>query len=191
MNDLIETSEEKTIRATVPQLVDAAGKVVIWDEESANHAADVAKLISEAIKITEDERKKIVKPINDSVKIINSRFKKLSDPLDNALATVKSKLLKFRQEQDRIRAAQAEAARRAAIESAPPVVVEAPVAPQTKGQFGSASTRKRWVFKLVDISKVSPDLLEVNAPKVNRLIAEGARELAGLEIYEEESISIR
>ena len=190
MNELIESTEEKTIRAAAPQLIKAAKNVSIWDEDSANHAANIAKLLSEAIKVAEDERKKIVKPINDSVKLINTRFKSLTDPLDTALATVKSKLLQFRREQDKIRMAQAEAARLAAVESAAPVVA-APVSPQTKGQFGSASTRKRWVFSLVDITKVSPDLLMVNAVAVNKLISDGVRELLGLKIYQDEDITIR
>lgn len=188
--ELVSTEQERQLSATVPELVVGAQSLVIWDEDSANVGADIAKLISEALKVGEEERKKIVKPINDSVKLINNRFKKISDPLEQALAVVKGKILEFRRAQEKIRLAQAEAARLAAEKTEAPVVT-APVAVATKGQLGTAYTRKSWKYRVKDISKVRLDLLCVNDAAVKALIAQGVREEPGIEFYEEESVGIR
>lgn len=184
------TKEELAVQASAPKLVAAANEISVWDEDSAAQAADIAKLLSEAIKIAEDERKKIVKPFNDGVKAINARFKKLTNPLNIALASLKGRLLDFRREQDALRRKQAEAAMVAADRSAAPVAT-APILPVSKGQFGSVSTRKTWAYRVTDITKVRYELLTVNHQMIMQLISDGVREESGIEIYQEESVVVR
>lgn len=182
--------EELAIQANVPKLKEAAETITIWDEDSAAQGADIAKLISEAIKVAEDERKKIVKPFNDGVKAINARFKRITEPLDAALANIKGKLLTFRREQEAIRRQQAEEAMKAVQQGAPPVEALA-VNVVNKGNFGTASTLKRWTYEVTDLSKVRLDLLCVDHAKVMDLIRQGVREENGIRIYQEESVTIR
>lgn len=194
MQDIVaydhRTNEELQIQANAPKLMEAASCCSVWDETSANEAADIAKLISAAIKVAEDERKKIVQPFNEGVKAINARFKKLVEPLSVALADVKGKLLHFSREQDKLRRAQAEAAVVSSAECVPSSDV-VPVAPVTKGNFGTASIRKTWTFRVVDKSKVRLDLLMINEDAVRELIREGAREEPGLEIFQAETLVVR
>lgn len=182
--------EELQIQANVPKLREAAEAITIWDEDSAAQGADIAKLISEAIKVAEDERKKIVKPFNDGVKAINARFKRITEPLDAALASVKGKLLVFRREQEEIRRKQAEAALKATQAGAAPVEVTS-VNVVNKGSFGTASTLKRWTYEVTDLTKVRLDLLMIDHSKVMELIKQGVREENGLRIYQEETVTIR
>jgi len=186
----VKSEVVEKIELNVPVLLEKSNAVVIWDETSAAQASDMAKLVSEALKACEDERKNLVKPFNDGVKAINARFKKVTTPLDDCLAGLKSKILKFRLEQEKERLAQAERARAAeAMAEAPKV--EAPISLVNRGQFGTTSVRKTWAYKVTDITKVDPALLMVDHSKVMGLIRDGAREIAGLEVYQEESVFVR
>lgn len=55
----------------------------------------------------------------------------------------------------------------------------------------SATVRKTWAFKVVDLGQVSRDWLMLDERKVREAIRAGEREIAGLEIYQEESLSVR
>lgn len=58
----------------------------------------------------------------------------------------------------------------------------------------TSSIRKRWTFKVVDIKALAnarPDLVEIISANVRREIANGARNIEGLEIYQEDKIAIR
>lgn len=186
----VKSEVVEKIELNVPVLLEKSNAVVIWDETSAAQASDMAKLVSEALKACEDERKNLVKPFNDGVKAINARFKKVTTPLDECLAGLKSKLLKFRMEQEKERLAQAERARAAEAKAEAPKV-EAPISLVNRGQFGTTSVRKTWAYKVTDITKVDPGLLMPDHSKIMGLIRDGAREIAGLEIYQEESVFVR
>lgn len=186
----VVSEREKKIQANVPQLLGAANALSIWDEESAANGTDIAKLISESIKIAEDERKAIVKPFNDGVKAINGRFKTITEPLEQALGIVKGKILGFQREQEKLRRQQAEEARKAAEASAAPIVTPV-IAEKTRGALATSYTIKTSKYRVKDISKVRLDLLMVNDAAVKALMKQGVREEAGIEFYEEESVGIR
>lgn len=65
------------------------------------------------------------------------------------------------------------------------------------GNFGSASTRKVWVGEIEDITKIDLNLLRnyfLNADiadAVKRAVNNGVRELDGVNIYEEDKLTIR
>jgi len=50
---------------------------------------------------------------------------------------------------------------------------------------------KRWTFKTTDLSQVPREWLQLDEKKVKEAIAAGTRSIAGLEIYQDESITIR
>lgn len=51
--------------------------------------------------------------------------------------------------------------------------------------------RKVWGFKLVDISKVPLEYLQLNETAIRNAIKEGKREIAGLEIFQQSQVAIR
>lgn len=51
--------------------------------------------------------------------------------------------------------------------------------------------RKVWTYKIMDLTKVPLEYMIVNEKAVKAAIAEGKREIAGLEIFQEEQLVIR
>ena len=78
---------------------------------------------------------------------------------------------------------QAAAVQQAAASAAPARLI--------KTDIGSASVRRRWTFKLIDISKVPGEFLQVNEQEIRKAIAGGVREIAGLEIFQTEDLAVR
>lgn len=178
---LSPTQKETQISANVQTLCERANSIEVWDEDSANACADIAKFISSAIKIAEDERKSIVSPFNNGVKAINNRFKKITDPLNAALAVVKGRLLTYQVSQRKIAEASAVASVGSSASATAPV----------RSSFGTASIQKRWTFKVKDISLVDPQFLVVNNPVLMDAIRSGLRDTPGIEIYQEDVSVIR
>lgn len=207
MKDVVESELVMQMRSTLPQLIETANTCEVWDHDSYNQAADLAKFISEAVKTIESERKRITQPLNESLKATNKLFANLSSPLEAALAVTKGKILKYKLEEDRRareelerKKAEALAAEAEAIRNNEPVPLEvvanldamAPV-PTTaaRGGFGSVSTQKRWTFRVTDKLAVPPVYLLVDEKRVNQAIRDGMREIPGLEIYQEEIAVVR
>ncbi len=195
------------IQNTLPQLCDTANNCLVWDHDSYNQAADLAKFISEAVKTIESERKRITAPLNESLKATNSLFKKLSEPLEAALTITKGKILKYktdedrraREELDRQKAEQAAKIAEAAKAGAP-IPVDAvenlsavATVPTTaaRGGFGSVSTMKRWAFEVVDFHLIPRHFLQVDSVLVNQAIKSGEREIPGLKIHQVETAVVR
>lgn len=63
---------------------------------------------------------------------------------------------------------------------------------RTRGDFGTVSSlRGKWTYEVTDINAVPRELLMVNDAAVKAAIKGGARELAGLRIYQETTLSVR
>lgn len=58
-------------------------------------------------------------------------------------------------------------------------------APETKG------LTKRWVFEITNATLVPREFLQVDEKKVKEAVAAGTRTIAGIRIYQDESISLR
>ncbi len=57
-------------------------------------------------------------------------------------------------------------------------------------KIGNMQTVKRWTFEIIDFSKVPDDYKSLNNTEVNGAIRSGIRDIPGLKIYQEESLSI-
>lgn len=209
-------ANESQLIASVRQICDAASSVVILSAADMRDASDLVKVIKTRWKEIDEERTGIVKPINDSVKRINDRFREILAPLTDAEAAVKRQMLTFQQEENRkAEEARREAERKAAeaaeaaeaeaaasdrapmphVPAAPPVA--APLGPpQTiRGSYGSVSSVKKvWSYELVDIAALAaarPDLVTVDAAKVNAEIRGRGGDIPGLRIFQTETIAVR
>lgn len=195
------------IESSIPQLCDTANTCSVWDHDSYNQAADLAKFISEALKTVESERKRITAPMNEALKATNAMFKKLGDPLDSALSVIKGKILKYKMDEDRRAREELERQKeeqRAKIAAAAlagqPAIVEAvenlaAIAPgpttAARGGFGSVSTMKRWTYTVIDPALVPHPYLVIDAKAVNEAIRSGVREIPGLKIEQVETAVVR
>lgn len=195
------------------ELVEMAGRCVIESDKDLENASDLVKFIKALVKKADDERLSITKPIKDSIKLLESKFKTVTDPLDKAETDVKRKMLAYTQEKQRKaaeeaarvaeaqRLAELEAAERTIFDDAPdlageaPIEASAPVPTTVRGNYGSTSSIvKRWTYKvenLAILANARPDLVQEISAAVNAEIRKGEREIPGLKIFQEDSISVR
>lgn len=212
-----ETDEAKqlveTYRTAGAELLAQAERAVIDSPEAAENMTDMLKVVKMRKTKSEEARKSLVKPLNDHVKFINEQFKDAAAPLVQADHIGRRKLTDYMREQERIRreeearirkeeeerrlveaekleqAGDADGAEKALEEAIH--VPAAPRAAPTRGNFASSHTRKVWTHKLVDLSEVPAEFLMLDEKAVKRAIDSGTREIPGLEIYQDEQISIR
>ncbi len=233
-------------------LIEAAGRAEITDQDTYEKGTDLIKLIGVAFNKAEDERKGWVKPLNDHVSRINGEFKKITVPLKTAKDAVTKLCTTYALEQQRIRDEEAlkqaqeeeriqkeakeaeDAAERqrqeavdklAEAESSDDKEAVAEAAQEleqansiaetaselseqadhqlestlnrdntqkvARGDLATGSIRKTWKFEVKDISKVPPEYLEVVSKLVNQAIRDGVREIDGLYIYQDSSLTVR
>lgn len=192
----------KELEKPVENFVAFSQRLEIKTDEDVASASQTIKKISETGKSIEEQRLKFTKPLNESLKNINAFFKQFSEPLDKADKLIRSKVLWYRQEQEKLRIeAQskldenarkeqerlAELAKKKGVE-APKVYAPQVVEQETK--IGATTFRKVWTFKVTDLTKVPVEFLEVNSVLAREAIAKGVREIPGLEIFQEERVSL-
>lgn len=79
-----------------------------------------------------------------------------------------------------------------AIEEKQNKIIDETAKKQTINQSSANSTvRKVWAFKVVDMSKIPLEYLQLNETAVRNAIKEGKREIAGLEIFQQSQVAIR
>lgn len=188
----ISQKEIQTLEKQVSPLVQEAGNYIIDSIEAIDNASLFLRKVKEAENNLEAKRLEFTAPLNQSLKAINETFRQLKTPLTQARELLTGKILNWkRAETERLAK---EEARRRAIQEAhekaghqvnAPVVLERP---ETK--IGNTQTRKVWVFKVIDFSKIPDEYKSINQVAVNQAIRDGAREIGGLEIYQEEKLSI-
>lgn len=194
-------------------LLAQAERAVVRDDDSAGRMTDLLKVVKVKKAKSEGGRKALVKPLNDHVKWINQQFKDAQAPLTQADTIGRQKLGNYqreveyqrreeaerlRREEESRRLAEAEAAEQAGdtdkVDQALDEAVHIPDAPRaapTRGNFGSSSTRKTWKYRLVDVTKVPVQFLQLDDQAIRAEIRGGVRTIPGLEIFEDEQVVIR
>lgn len=219
MNTLPANIEEVTavINSGNQSLIAAASKAVIENEEQLSVGVDILSEIKQRVKGVEAERAALVKPLNEHVKLINAKFKTVTEPLEEAAHILSNKVLArqrvIQAEKSRIAEEQrkqkeeellAAAAKKEAIgdtEKAEQLLdyaskVKAREISTGHGTFTEAKSgiTKRWTFEIVDLAATGKDgsqYLMLDSSKVREAIRQGVREIPGLRIFQEESLSVR
>ena len=213
----ISSEPETRLSGATVALVDEANSCVAFDDNSLAACIDLAGRIKAHSDHAERERKAMVKPFNDGVKAINDRFRRITEPLAIAQKMVKDNIGAY---QSRREAELREAARKrqeeeqaallnaAAAEEEAGNTVQAEVAlrqalrvraePEKvnvgKTTGATSAIVRRWAFRVTDVAalaKAHPDFVDANSVAIRKAIQAGARQIAGLEVYQEESVSIR
>lgn len=218
MYQIERTETEVKIQSQSEIAIQKANALVVDSEEKLTLATDILDFIKKKFKQADAERSAIVKPFNDGVKAINARFKTITEPLAKAESDLKSKMLQYQRELERQRR-EVEEAKRKEVEQYAKDIAEKQKAEgdqagaailinqlqkamqepiqidKVRGSTGAVSTiRKNWTYKVVDIKALAqarPELVVEISSEVRKLINAGARDVPGLEIYQEESLSIR
>jgi len=188
----IPKKDIKAIEKQSLSLLEQANTYLVKSTQDVENASEFLKKIRDTEKMVEEKRLEFTRPLNQSLRAINETFKILQQPLVQARQLITERILLWRKE-EMARLAREEERRRKIQEAHAklghevnaPVVLERP-----ENKIGNAQVSKVWKFRVVDFSKV-PDLYkEINNVAVNQAIREGKREIPGLEIYQEEQLSV-
>ncbi len=187
-------------------MVASAEKAVMKNQADIDSANTVLAKLDHAIKGLEAQRLKITKPINEGLTATNNLFKEVKLPLRTAYDILEGKVMTWRRvekdkrEKESVRLMEETRLENEAIErkeagvrkrqnpESKPVEYErktAPVVPDLK-HTDSTNVRKQWRWKVKDINKIPRSLFVLDTVEVGKLVREGTRQLAGIEIYQDE-----
>jgi len=188
----LDKNEIEIINKQISPIVNIATCYVINSVGSIDRASVFLKQVKDFENSVEEKRLKITQPLNQSLKEINDIFKKLKEPLIEARVSLTKKIIDWKTAE--AKRLEVEEARRRKIQEAhevkghevkDPVILERP-----DNKIGNTQTRKVWKWRMVSFSKLSDAYKTTNDVYINQKIREGAREIEGLEIYQEEQLSI-
>lgn len=193
--------------------------LTVTDAATAGRVTELLAILSTAAKDTEGFRMTLTRPLKQKAKEIEDTLRPLSAAIDGLITDAKRKQLDWhRAEEARVAKERAEAdrirreAERAAFEAnaaaialsaqtgkpvevpAPVAVVVPPVAEASRGvktDYGTTSVRKVWKFEVTDSALVPRQFLMVDEQAIRRAVAEGARTIEGVRIYQDEQLSVR
>jgi hypothetical protein len=139
------------------------------------------------------ERDAVLEPFKEIVKLVTGLYAPLLGSLDGAEKELKTKMVKglaaLSAEQNRALKAVSTLTSVGRIGPARQVLLKMPSPEMPKNM----STREIWKFRVKDITKVEDKycMIVVNTTAVEEAIALGVRQIAGLEIYAEQSVTLR
>ena len=178
--------------------VTAAG---IADDFVAGHAADFARDLKAAAGALDETRTRIKKPVLHAQRLIDGSAKALSDRVASAVREVEARVtayLRVKEAEARAKLEAEEAARAAVADDIALATLDQETAAtaleltRTRGVGGALTAlQDRWVFEVVDITKVPTHLLQVNDAAVRAAIKQGAREVPGLRIWNDAKAFVR
>jgi len=188
----ISKKDVEVIEEESAVLIEQANSYVIENAQDVDLASKFLRQVKDMENAIEVKRLEFTKPLNQSLDAINGTFKKLSKPLKEARELLSNRILSWRRaendrlakEEERRRKIQ-EAHREVGHEVKAPIILERP---ETK--MGDTQVRKIWNWEIVDFSKVSDIYKEINRVAINLAIRNGIREISGLNIFQEEALSI-
>lgn len=209
------------VGSAIKTIITKANAVKITNDEELNFAAEFLGDLKGEIKSVEETRKTFVKPFQNATKRLNDAFKIRLEPLQKVEIQLKGKVKAYTDEQarkadEKARLAKEEQAQRekdaaekikaaekagdeealkeaqeekASIENEV-VAVEA-TKTSVRTESGLVSQRKVWKFEVVDEEKIPREFLTIDEKKINQAIRDGAREIAGIKIFQDTQISVR
>lgn len=201
------------VQPRVTELEAHALLLKITTPEAEQKAASMLVEVAAASKVVKEKVESITKPLNEALKATRAVFKPAMEKLDALDSQLRRNIIEYRQlasreaEQKRLAAAQladeaakkgnhAEALHHATVAvsvQAPARVVQASMAVAQGAsniKHAQVASRKRWTFKVVNVKKIPREYMEPNEKVIRAAISSGLREIAGLEIYEEDGLAV-
>lgn len=179
----------------------------VTDEPSAERAAAALGRIVAARKFADVQRREASRPHREILATIMDEWREMLAPLKAAEDVLKAEILRYRQEaQRRVQAErqrlernaarrqaredrQAREEGREAVKHAAPELAGPPATRRT-GE-AAVTARKIWRFEIVDEAAVPRELCVVAEGRIRKAISDGARDIPGVRIYQDEIASVR
>ena len=207
----------KDLKAQASKVLADAKGIEVHDRDSSEWCTAYLGEIAAIKKKAEGRRTELKGPLLEAGRALDGFVAELLKPILEADTLLRGRLLAYQQEQirkahaaaERIRR-EAEAAEQAAAQAAAQgdghgmdhallqaadkkqeaqALEKAPTAIQAAG-MGSATIRKVWAFEVVNVAQVPREFLAVDEQAIRKAVAAGIREIAGVRIFEQESLSI-
>jgi hypothetical protein len=189
-----------------------ANSIVIATNDDVVLATEFLTGVKARQKRVEELRKFFVDPLNQQVKKINDMFRPPAEKYKSMEAIVKRKIADYTiaEERKRIEAerklqeqhqkqVEKDIAKGKPVEYGLTPTIEKPEA-TVRTETGSATTKKVWKFQLANLAELvsacveKPELikfLQLNETAVRGAVAEGARNIPGVTIFEDIEVSVR
>jgi hypothetical protein len=189
VTQIVPASELATIRSSYVDLVANAGHLAIKKATDEDTAYNILKTIAAKKKEIEKRRKEITKPLNASLKATNALFKEVTAPLVEADGILREKILAFQRIQQE--KADKEMERREKIQASHEARGhETHEIAEVEPDVGVSTVTKRWTYKVINEKLIPRKYLIPHPVAIGKAIRNGEREIAGLEIYQEEGLRV-
>lgn len=206
--EVISREEVKELELDITN-IQAQGKALqVSNQDEYQRGVELLSWIQKSIKKAEEKRKFFVSPLNDHVARINAFFKNFTQPLAEMREVIEPKMMAWRRaedariaaEEERIRKEQAAVQKKLEKEAkknggAVPEPLPVPTfMPQAKTVFadnGMATVKKNWTWKIKNRELIPNEYWILDEKKLNAAVRAGIRNIRGIEIYQEESLSVR
>ena len=179
------------IKAYISDLLSMAGSLVVTTEDGYKKITSLYKSARECKKAVEAKRKELVEPFRAQTAIINDKAKELSEPLDKIIEIANAKTGSYQKLLEEQKRVNDEETRQAAALFGDSDIYIAPLEKTIRGDGAMAITKTVKKFRLSDINKVPMKYLMLNEKAIELDIKLGLSEIAGLEIYEEQTTQLR
>ena len=197
------TTQKENLTNNMPtslkiRILSVISKAEIPEIKSITHyqnATDTVKYLKVWREKVEEERRKKTDPLLARQKAIKASYDELARPLDALIETVRHSMGAFIvEEQKRKDAEQLMIEAKAKADNPDKDTLIVPIVNDIrsqKGEVGKSNARKVWKFRYTDIDAVPREYCTPNDMLIREAIAEGKREIPGVEIYEATQITIR
>jgi len=186
----ITKTEIVRIESRCSALVETAELLTVENSNDETKAYGILKNIKSQLSAIEVKRKVITGPLNQSLHNTNDMFRRLSAPLVIADSILRNRIIEFRKKEEekvakeQVKREKIQEAHRQQGHQTHELV---PITADT----GDATVQKRWTYEVIDLSKVPHKFLQIDAVQVRIAIDDGIRDIPGLRIYQEMSVSVR
>ena len=201
MEEIRQDQEIRVISKEIEPIQSKVDSLIIKDEPSAKFGTDLLAFIVKAKKRLEERRIFFTKPIFESKKNIDNEFKAIINPLEKMEVEIKIKLLDYRRIIEEEAKKKQEELNKMAEKNGLPTIEAISVDNIVKSSIGSSFIVKRWTYKVIDEAKIPRDMFLLDEKKITNLIRAHTKTIEGisycdfkcegLEVFQEESISIR
>jgi len=184
-----------------------AESLIITDDKSNVLAVEMASQAKKLINSIETVRLSIVEAPKKFTSAVDKFAKGFKDQILSIETELKKKTLDFlrkkeaehreaerklQEERAKLQAKLDKDAKKAGVESVRvPDVIIPEVQTKTKTEDGTAFIKKEWTYRIIDISQVPREYMILDEKKVKGAVKAGMRSIPGLEIFEDDKLSIR
>lgn len=180
--DAVKKAEDE-----ISPLLNSVREIDITTQEEADTAGAILREIADHRAAIAEVEKGILVPMRVAIGQVQDLFGKPRDVLATAERELRQKLAAYIAEETKRREAEAKEREQLAGmfgKTSAGTLAAPPAPPKVKG----VSSVKRWKYEVEDEAKVPREFLAVDRGAIKRAVDGGAREIAGVRIFQEETV---